>query len=256
MSIKMMFAAMNVTTGSPITKLVLVKLADNANDNGECWPSHETIAEICEMSVKSSQRHVNKLEELGLLSKQKRKGKNGNLSNFYQLNLIATNSPSDTETITTNSPLPSDRESLGGSDRESPESVRSFESVKEPKSMSEPDDSNPVTPIKKSITPYKKIHELYQTNLVETGEGEDRLVDVQVLDKERKARMKSFWMLMDRDVEKVERYFEWIWLHRENHIWLFGKNNRGWVADIEFLCREKTVRKARENQLSNWSDAA
>lgn len=259
MSIKNLFTAMKMEVGSSITKFVLVKLADNSNDSGECWPSYDCIAKECEISRRSAINHVKKLIEMGLVKKTIRSGKNGNSSNIYHLVLDGELSapPSESNTPPSEQSAPGgERDAPAPSESPAPESVRSFESVNEPKSMSESGDSNPVTPIKKSQTPYKKIHQLYQTYLVETGEGGDRLVDVQVLDKERTARMKSFWMLMDRNLEKVEKYFKWIWDYRESHIWLFGKNNRGWVADIEFLCRDKTVRKARENQLGNWSDAA
>jgi hypothetical protein len=31
--------------GNSLRKLVLIKLADNANDKGECWPSYQHIAD-------------------------------------------------------------------------------------------------------------------------------------------------------------------------------------------------------------------
>jgi hypothetical protein len=45
-----MAKAMAIKTGNPIRKLVLIKLADNANDSGECWPSYKHIADHCECS--------------------------------------------------------------------------------------------------------------------------------------------------------------------------------------------------------------
>ncbi|TDF41924.1 helix-turn-helix domain-containing protein [Alteromonadaceae bacterium M269] len=153
MSIKMMLAAFEAETGSPTTKLVLLKLADNANDQGECWPSHEYIARLCEMSVKTSQRHINKLETLGFVTKTFRRSKTGNKSNFYKLNLsevansanddakatnsllgensietdcrlgessVGTNCPLGDNSQASNSRLPSVNESLGGSVNMSP----------------------------------------------------------------------------------------------------------------------------------------
>ena len=38
MSMTLMAKAMAIKTGNPIRKLVLIKLADNANDNGELMP--------------------------------------------------------------------------------------------------------------------------------------------------------------------------------------------------------------------------
>ena len=70
MSIKMMFSAMQVKAGSPTTKMVLIKLADNANDKGECWPSYDNIAEVCEISRRSAINHIDKLVKKGLVRKE------------------------------------------------------------------------------------------------------------------------------------------------------------------------------------------
>jgi hypothetical protein len=82
--------AMSIKTGNPIRKLVLIKLADNANDNGECWPSYQHIADHCECSRSAVREHIEALIEMGLLKKLNRPGvKNGkgNASNVYTLNL-------------------------------------------------------------------------------------------------------------------------------------------------------------------------
>ena len=51
MSMNLMAKAMNIKVGNPLRKLVLIKLADNANDNGECWPSYQHVADQCELSI-------------------------------------------------------------------------------------------------------------------------------------------------------------------------------------------------------------
>jgi hypothetical protein len=90
MSMTLTARAMSIKTGNPIRKLVLIKLADNANDNGECWPSYQHIADHCECSRSAVREHVEALIEMGLLKKLNRPGvKNGkgNASNIYTLNL-------------------------------------------------------------------------------------------------------------------------------------------------------------------------
>ncbi len=90
MSMTLTARAMSIKTGNPIRKLVLIKLADNANDNGECWPSYQHIADHCECSRSAVREHVEALIEMGLLQKLNRPGvKNGkgNASNIYTLNL-------------------------------------------------------------------------------------------------------------------------------------------------------------------------
>ncbi|EAN5708300.1 helix-turn-helix domain-containing protein [Salmonella enterica] len=90
MSMTLMARAMAIKTGNPIRKLVLIKLADNANDNGECWPSYQHIAEHCECSRSAVRTHIDALIGMGVLTKENRMGINngkGNTSNVYYLNL-------------------------------------------------------------------------------------------------------------------------------------------------------------------------
>lgn len=90
MSMTLMAQAMAIKTGNPIRKLVLIKLADNANDNGECWPSYQHIADHCECSRSAVRTHIDALIGMGVLSKENRIGINngkGNTSNVYYLNL-------------------------------------------------------------------------------------------------------------------------------------------------------------------------
>ncbi len=105
---------------------------------------------------------------------------------------------------------------------------------------------------KKNFTPYKKIWDSYQESLVDTPEDLPNLIDVQVLSKKRKSTLKKFWLIMQKDMAKVESYFKWIIDNQVNHSWLFGNNDRGWVADIEFICREETYARATENRLGDW----
>lgn len=88
MSMILTARALQIKTGNPLRKLVLVKLADNANDHGESWPSVAYIAEQCEMSVRSVQNHITELEKMGLVRTEFRKSAKGlNQSNIYHLRL-------------------------------------------------------------------------------------------------------------------------------------------------------------------------
>lgn len=84
---KLMVAAMNATVGNSARKLVLLKLADQANDAGECWPSFAHIAKHCEIGRSTAIEHVNALKEAGFLSVEKRVGPKGNSSNVYHLHI-------------------------------------------------------------------------------------------------------------------------------------------------------------------------
>ncbi|WP_323956210.1 helix-turn-helix domain-containing protein [Aeromonas caviae] len=87
MSMLLMAKAMSIKVGNPLRKLVLIKLADNASDTGECWPSHQHIADQCEISRRSVITHIDALCETGLLQKSSRIGPAGKRSNVYILTL-------------------------------------------------------------------------------------------------------------------------------------------------------------------------
>lgn len=65
-------------------KLVLLALADNANDEGSCWPSIATISQKCQLSERCVYEQVGRLVKSHLLSI---KSGGGNRSNVYQLHL-------------------------------------------------------------------------------------------------------------------------------------------------------------------------
>lgn len=62
----------------PATKLVLFFLADRHNPDYGCFPSQKTLAEDCEMSLRSVRNHLDILEDLGLLTRMHRKTGSGN----------------------------------------------------------------------------------------------------------------------------------------------------------------------------------
>ena len=87
MSMRLMAQAMSIKVGNPLRKLVLIKLADNANDDGICFPSYQYIADVCEISRRSAVNHIESLIDMGFVIKKSRKNKDGSSSNLYFLNL-------------------------------------------------------------------------------------------------------------------------------------------------------------------------
>jgi DNA-binding MarR family transcriptional regulator len=72
----------------PALKLVLLKLADRANDDGECWPGSASIAKACGIGARTLVRHLAQLEELGLIKSTARYNDDGKrTNNIYQLDL-------------------------------------------------------------------------------------------------------------------------------------------------------------------------
>ncbi|EJN7477411.1 helix-turn-helix domain-containing protein [Salmonella enterica] len=87
MSMNLMAKAMSIKVGNPLRKLVLIKLADNANDEGECWPSYQHIADQCEVSRSTVKIHIRALEDMGLLKREFRRKGELNQSNVFYLTL-------------------------------------------------------------------------------------------------------------------------------------------------------------------------
>ena len=73
-------------TGSPSAKVTLLVLAEYTNADGECWPSRETIAEDTEQSVDTVDRRLRELEEIGLITKLKRRVGQRQGTSIYRLN--------------------------------------------------------------------------------------------------------------------------------------------------------------------------
>lgn len=71
-----MTRAWESTVGDHTDKLVLLALADNANDAGECYPSLANIAGRCEMHRATVMRSIQSLEAAGHISRQVTPGRN------------------------------------------------------------------------------------------------------------------------------------------------------------------------------------
>ena len=85
MSIRAMAWAWDAQCPAPGAKLVLLKLADHANDEGECWPSQGRIAADCGLTRQTVNEHLKKLVEAGLVRCENRFNGTGQLANRYFL---------------------------------------------------------------------------------------------------------------------------------------------------------------------------
>ena len=138
-----MAKAMNIKVGNPLRKLVLIKLADNANDKGECWPSYQHIADQCEIDRSTVRRHIKDLEKDNLLTIENRTGANGCSSNLYILTLDGGKKPSGSSVGTGSTPVGTGSTPVGTGSTppvgtESTRTSHSFEPVNEP--VNEPKD--------------------------------------------------------------------------------------------------------------------
>lgn len=87
MSIRLMSSIFENQEPKGAERLVLLALADNANDEGVCWPSVKTIAKKAAIDERRCHRIIKDLEELGYLIVTERQGANGlkstNIYNVY-----------------------------------------------------------------------------------------------------------------------------------------------------------------------------
>ena len=61
-----------------VAKMVLLKLADNANDDGFCFPSLRYLSDACQMTEQGVRNQIKKLESEGLLAVEVGGGRKAN----------------------------------------------------------------------------------------------------------------------------------------------------------------------------------
>lgn len=133
MSMDLMVKAMKTKVGNPLRKLVLVKLADNASDQGECWPSYQHIADQCEIGRSTVKLHVRELEKAGFLRREFRRKGELNQSNVFHLTLGGGAVTALVGGATDNPPGAGDNP--GGGAGTAPRNSHLSEPVKEPKTL-------------------------------------------------------------------------------------------------------------------------
>ena len=69
----------------PNAKLVLLALADYADDRNQCWPSYETLADKCDISRTSVYSAIKDLKSAALIRVTQRREDDKQLSNLYTL---------------------------------------------------------------------------------------------------------------------------------------------------------------------------
>ena len=76
-----------LTDNAPL--LVLLALADAANDEGYCWHNQKTLCKKSRQSISTARRALRKLEAMGLVTTFRRMTSKGLASNLYLLNVGA-----------------------------------------------------------------------------------------------------------------------------------------------------------------------
>ncbi|HEK0791228.1 TPA: helix-turn-helix domain-containing protein [Proteus mirabilis] len=248
MSMLLMAKAMQLQVGSTAQKMVLLKLADNANDKGECFPSYETIARHCEISRQSAINHIKSLCKKGFVRKVTRKTDKGHTSNLYILDLEAKSlddgSQNSVPEVVKEFDHGSQTVGLGGSQKFLPRTSQSFNQSINPKKLSS-DDLKPAKQIsinRQAKIPYQEIMQAFNES------AGDRLPNAESLNDKRKRAISKFLKeLKEPTVESAKNYFDYFM--ETASAWYFGENNRGWRANFDYLLRPETVLKTREGAL-------
>ena len=250
MSMRLMVQAMNCEVGNPARKLVLLKLADNANDDGVCFPSYQYIADKCEMSKRSAISHIDDLIKMGFVSKKARKNKDGSSTNLYILHLTkgSENSALGGEKFA----LGSENSALGGGENSAPITSHSFNlsinrvSDDEISANAEHADEKTKTSKREKISfDYQGVMNAW--NEVFNGSPIHLL---KTLSPERKKAILKVakTMLETKDVEScsVEVFKEYFkdFLNqansRANKFFFGGLDGNGWVAKFNYIMRPET----------------
>lgn len=78
--------AWEVEVGSGGAKLVLLALADFADERGECWPAQETLGRMTEQDPRTVRRHLLRLSKKDIVARSQRCNERGErISDFYRL---------------------------------------------------------------------------------------------------------------------------------------------------------------------------
>ncbi|MEQ5159922.1 helix-turn-helix domain-containing protein [Proteus terrae] len=248
MSMLLMAKAMQLQVGSTAQKMVLLKLADNANDKGECFPSYETIARHCEISRQSAINHIKSLCKKGFVRKVTRKTDKGHTSNLYILDLetksLDEGSQNSVPEVVKEFDHGSQTIGLGGSQKFLPRTSKSFNQTINLKKLSS-DDLKPAKQIsvnRQTKIPYQEIMQAFNES------AGDRLPNAESLNDKRKRAISKFLKeLKEPTVESAKNYFDYFM--DTASAWYFGENNRGWRANFDYLLRPETVLKTREGAL-------
>ena len=259
MSMRLMVQAMNCEVGNPARKLVLLKLADNANDDGVCFPSYQYIADKCEMSKRSAISHIDDLIKMGFVSKKARKNKDGSSTNLYLLHL--TNGSENSALGGEKFALGSENSALGGSENSAPITSHSFNLSINRISDDEISANTEHADEKTKTSKREKISVDYQGVMNAWNEvfNGSPIHLLKTLSPERKkAILKVAKTMLETEdvgscsVEVFKEYFKDFLNQansRANKFFFGGLDGNGWVAKFKYIMRPETFLNTFEDSL-------
>lgn len=219
-------------------KAVLISLADNANDDGVCWPSVAKIAMRTCLSERAVRNALRWLEEAKIVTTHQRTGR----STYYTVTpasyapgTACTPAPHAAPPRHVVPPTPAPGAPI---------------TVKEPSVEPDMFPHAAATPITAGI-PFEKIRVLYNEIL---GSHLKRCLGLN--DTHRKHIRAAYNLRIDdRFIVQENGLAFWEGLFRDvlGCPFMLGKNNRGWRADFEFLTTSTKIQRFLEGK---YDDAA
>lgn len=235
MSMMLMVKAMQTKVGNPLRKLVLIKLADNANDAGECWPSYQHVADQCEISRSTAKNHVRELEKAGLLRREYRKSGELNQSNVFHLTLDGG----------AGAALGGAGYAPGGGAGDDPRISHSLEPINEPKGSLSAEADHVGKSEKENKVPHQAVIDLYHKHL-------PMMTHIKVWSEKRKKALKARWFsgLSHPEHGGIDGLAWWdaYFAYAAKCPLLIGENDREWKADLEWLINEANMIKVIEGK--------
>ena len=247
MSIKLITKVFNETSLNPTQKLIMIALADNANDDGICYPKIENIMKKTSLKRTAVVNNLKKLEEKSMLQKTFRaKKKGGRYSNIYLLYPIENYAKlddafakyftdiSDSQSSPDGTELEDSQSSLDGTEMDSQSSLDGTElTIYEPSLNNEPS--------LKSVTSHEKVAKYLLSKITQNNpEFKVKNIDIWITDIERAIRIDG------RSEKQLINCIDWIYQNPKGAFWipniLSGKKLRDKFDIMSMQANQKNIK--------------
>ena len=225
MSIRIMSASWDLQDISTSQKIVLLSLADQANEDGLCWPSaSRTSVRTC-LSERATRKAISDLEKLGHLSRNYQPGK----CTYYCIH------PRSQCSTGLDAPMHHVPEPLHTMQETPAPGINIIINKHKKPNTSCGADKN-VEENKTKIN-YQAIIDAYHTAL-------PTLPKVKILTEKRQRQMRACCQAHPKfsSTEFWDAYFESV----NDRAWYLGENNTGWKADFDWLTNKNNFVKMYE----------
>lgn len=201
-------------------KIVLLALADSANDEGHCWPSMRSLVGKCSKGERTVQGVIKELVDAGHLTRREVPGKGCN----YTVHPRTDCAPQPSRPATNGGTPPQDLRDTPAEAADKPSMNR-----KEPSLVKSPASGDAPLTIEEVVEDWNEMAASTGLPLVRKITARRR--------KAFKVRLREY-----PDIADWRRAF----LHIRNTPWMHGNNDRDWRADFDFLLQDKSFTKLTE----------